>query len=160
MVKRSRYISAGDGDCETVRMWSSLGSNGWYIFSHLAGVFTLVVKLSIMKFWHFKINLTLGDELWCRQAQNGVKFDFYVKFDGEGQGQPPPPPLNGLQVIVQTSLGLTHRRTEQTEMQATTIPRGPNLALGKNLHIIDHKCCNKYDEECCLWISQNLPYTV
>ena len=30
-----------------------------------------------------------GDELSCRQAQNGVKFDFEVKFDLEGQGQSP-----------------------------------------------------------------------
>ena len=31
-----------------------------------------------------------GDELSCRQAQNGVNFDFEVKFDLEGQVQPPP----------------------------------------------------------------------
>ena len=31
-----------------------------------------------------------GDELSCRQAQNGVTFDFEVKFDLEGQGQSPP----------------------------------------------------------------------
>ena len=30
-----------------------------------------------------------GDELSCRQAQNGVTFDFEVKFDLEGQGQSP-----------------------------------------------------------------------
>ena len=28
-----------------------------------------------------------GDQLSCRQAQNGVTFDFEVKFDLEGQGQ-------------------------------------------------------------------------
>ena len=28
-----------------------------------------------------------GDELSCRQAQNGVTFDFEVKFDLEGRGQ-------------------------------------------------------------------------
>ena len=28
-----------------------------------------------------------ADELWCRQAQNEVKFDFQVKFDLEGQGR-------------------------------------------------------------------------
>ena len=33
-----------------------------------------------------------GHELSCRQAQNGVNFDFEVKFDLEGQGQSPPPP--------------------------------------------------------------------
>ena len=31
----------------------------------------------------------MGDELWCGQAQNGVNFDFEVKFDLEGQGQLP-----------------------------------------------------------------------
>ena len=31
-----------------------------------------------------------GDELSCRQAQNGVTFDFEVKFDLEDQGQSPP----------------------------------------------------------------------
>ena len=35
-----------------------------------------------------------GDELLDGQAQNGVNFDFEVKFDFEGQSQsaPPPPP--------------------------------------------------------------------
>ena len=32
-----------------------------------------------------------GDELSCRKAQNGVTFDFEVKFDLEGQGQSRPP---------------------------------------------------------------------
>ena len=32
-----------------------------------------------------------GDDLLCGQAQNGVNFDFDVKFDLEGQGQWPPP---------------------------------------------------------------------
>ena len=31
-----------------------------------------------------------GDELLCRQAQNGVTFDFEVKFDLLNQGQSPP----------------------------------------------------------------------
>ena len=33
-----------------------------------------------------------GDELSCGQAQNGVNFDFEVKFDLEGQGQSPQKP--------------------------------------------------------------------
>ena len=32
----------------------------------------------------------MGDELSRGQAQNGVNFDFEVKFDLEGQGQSPP----------------------------------------------------------------------
>ena len=31
----------------------------------------------------------MGDELWCGQAQNGVNFDFEVKFDLEGHGRLP-----------------------------------------------------------------------
>ena len=38
----------------------------------------------------------MGDELWCRQAQNGVNFDFLVKFDLEGQGQLPPKTIGTL----------------------------------------------------------------
>ena len=45
-------------------------------------------------FCTFGLNLVIlawtGDELSCRQAQNGVTFDFEVKFDLEGQGQSPP----------------------------------------------------------------------
>ena len=45
-------------------------------------------------FCTFGLNLVVlawtGDELSCRQAQNGVTFDFEVKFDLEGQGQSPP----------------------------------------------------------------------
>ena len=33
-----------------------------------------------------------GDELLDGQAQNGVNFDFEVKFDFEGQSQSTPPP--------------------------------------------------------------------
>ena len=33
-----------------------------------------------------------GDELSPGKAQNGVNFDFEVKFDLEGQGQSPPSP--------------------------------------------------------------------
>ena len=33
-----------------------------------------------------------GDELSCGQSQNGVNFDFEVKFDLEFQGLSPPPP--------------------------------------------------------------------
>ena len=67
-----------------------------------------------------------GDELSCRQAQNGVTFDFEVKFDLEDQGQLPPktigiltkvfntynPSFNGWWVIVRTSKWLPHTRTD------------------------------------------------
>ena len=70
-----------------------------------------------------------GDELSCRQAQNGVNFDFEVKLDLEGQGQ-----SHGWWVIARTSWGSkhtyghTHRQT-----QATTIPKGQNWVRVKRL---------------------------
>ena len=85
-----------------------------------------------------------GDELSYRQAQNGVKFDFEVKFDLEGQGQSPQkntdlnqgllhlwskfgvPTLNGWWVIARTTGGwLTHTDTHR-HTQATTILEGQN----------------------------------
>ena len=72
----------------------------------------------------------MDDELSHRQAQNGVNFDFEVKFDLEGQDQSPPknhrylnqgllhlwskfgdPSLNRSRVIARTSKWLTHRLT-------------------------------------------------
>ena len=64
-----------------------------------------------------------GDELSCRQAQNGVTFDFEVKFDLEGQGQSPPktigiffytygPNLVILAWIARTSKWLPQTRTD------------------------------------------------
>ena len=43
-----------------------------------------------------------GDELSCRQAQNGVTFDFEVKFDLEGQCQSPPKTIGILTKVFYT----------------------------------------------------------
>ena len=43
-----------------------------------------------------------GDELSCRQAQNGVTFDFEVKFDLESQGQPHPKTIGILTKVFYT----------------------------------------------------------
>ena len=43
-----------------------------------------------------------GDELSCLQAQNGVNFDFEVKFDLEGQGQSPPKTIQILTKVFYT----------------------------------------------------------
>ena len=43
-----------------------------------------------------------GDELSCRQAENGVTFDFEVKFDLEGQGQSPPKTIGILTTVFYT----------------------------------------------------------
>ena len=72
-----------------------------------------------------------GDELSRGQAQNGVSFDFEVKFDLEGHGQSPPqndrdlnqgllhlwskvsdPSLNGWWVVARTSKWLMHTQTD------------------------------------------------
>ena len=90
-----------------------------------------------------------GDELSCREAQNGVTFDFEVKFDLKGQGQSPPKTLRSLTKVFYTygpnlvilawtgdelSRGQgsdyrTHGRTDgrtHRQTQATTIPEGQN----------------------------------
>ena len=94
---------------------------------------------------NLEIVTSIGGELWHGQAQNGVNFDFEVKFHLEGQGQPPPktigiltkvfflhlwskfgyPSLNGWWVIAWTSSWLTHGRTHR-QTQVTTIPEGQN----------------------------------
>ena len=82
------------------------------------------------------------DELSCEQAQNGVNFDFEVKFDLEGQGQSPPKTIGILTKVFYTygpnlvilawtgdelSRGQTWWRTDwrtDGRTQATTIPEG------------------------------------
>ena len=84
----------------------------------------------------------MGDELSRRQAQNGVNFDFEVKFDLEGQGQSPPKTIGILTKVFYTyapnlvilawtgdelSRGQTWWRTDgltDGRTQATTIPEG------------------------------------
>ena len=56
------------------------------------------------------------------QAQNGVNFDFEVKFDLEGQGQSPPPPIKNKQT----------NKTKQNKNKKTQNNRGLNHGL---LHI-------------------------
>ena len=96
-----------------------------------------------------------GDELSCRQGQNGVTFDFEVKFDLEGQGQSPSKTIGILTKVFYTygpnlvilawtgdelsrgqasdyrTDGRTHRQT-----QATTIPEGQNWPRVKMLLLL------------------------
>ena len=44
----------------------------------------------------------IGDELSCRQAQNGVTFDFEVKYALEGQSQSPPKTIGILTKVFYT----------------------------------------------------------
>ena len=84
----------------------------------------------------------MGDELSRGQAQNGVNFDFEVKFDLEGQGQSPPKTIGILTKVFYTygpnlvilawtgdelSRGQTWWRTDwrtDGRTQATTISEG------------------------------------
>ena len=45
---------------------------------------------------NLEILTRIGGELWFGQAQNGVNFEFGVKFDLEGQGQLPPKTIGNL----------------------------------------------------------------
>ena len=96
-----------------------------------------------------------GDELSHRQAQNGVNFDFEVKFDLEGQGQSPPKTIGiltkvfytfgpNLSILAWTGPELSrgqasdwrtdwHTDTDtHTQTQAMTIPEGQNWPRVKN----------------------------
>ena len=94
----------------------------------------------------------MGDELWCGQAQNGVNFDFDLKFDLEVQSWLPSqnnrdlnqgvlhlwskfgdPSLNGWWVIARTNFvtdGRTDRGNDNT--------RKPKLASGKKTAWLTH----------------------
>ena len=93
----------------------------------------------------------MGNELWCGQAQNGVNFDFKVKFDLEDQGQLPPkknrnlnqgllhlwskfndPSLNGSRVIVPTSKWLIHTHTDTQTDAGNDNTQRPNWPPVKN----------------------------
>ena len=86
-----------------------------------------------------------GDQLSCRQAQNGVTFDFEVKFDLEGQGQSLPKTIGiltkvfytcgpNLVILAWTGDELSHGQAHDWRMdghtdrqtQATTVPEGQN----------------------------------
>ena len=92
-----------------------------------------------------------GDELSCRQAQNGVNFDFEVKFDLDGQGQSPPKTIQILTKVFYTygpnlvilawmgdellcgQAGVdAHIRTHTQTDAGKDNTRRPKLASGKN----------------------------
>ena len=93
-----------------------------------------------------------GNELSCREAQNGVTFDFEVKFDLEGQGQSPPKAIGiltkvfytyGQNLVIlawtgdelsrgQASDYRTHGRTDTQTDAGNDKTRRPKLASGKN----------------------------
>ena len=93
-----------------------------------------------------------GDELSRRQAQNGVNFDFEVKFDLEGQGQSPPKTIGiltkvfyidgpNLVILAETGHELSRGQTRDWRTDGHTHTqtdagndntRRPILASGKN----------------------------
>ena len=91
-----------------------------------------------------------GDELSRGEAQNGVNFDFEVKFDLEGQGQLPPKTIGILTKVFYTyapnlvilawtgdelSRGQTWWRTDGLTDAGNDNTRRPILASGKNANI-------------------------
>ena len=100
-----------------------------------------------------------GDELSRGQAQNGVNFDFEVKFDLEGQGQSPPKTIGilikvfytygpNLVILAWTGDELSRRQTwwrTDGQTQATTIPEGqywPRVKMDKKSHRKNKNCNN------------------
>ena len=65
-----------------------------------------IMRMFTKVFCTFGLNLVIlawiGDELSRRQAQNGVNFDFEVKFDLEGHGQSPPKTIRILTKVFYT----------------------------------------------------------
>ena len=102
------------------------------------------------KIRHVKLNQLPKQWASHGQAQNGVNFDFEVKFDLEGQGQSPPPPpkkknnrdlnqgllhlwskfgdpsLNGAQSHRADKQVIDAQTDTHTQTQAMTIPKGQN----------------------------------
>ena len=112
----------------------------------LVGIWTVLRCIFVP---NLEIVTSIGGESWHGQAQNGVNFDFEVKFDLEGQGQSPPKTIGILTKVIytygpnlvilawtgdelsrgQASAYRTHRRTDghtDRQTQATTIPEGQN----------------------------------
>ena len=106
-----------------------------------------------------------GDELSCREAQNGVTFDFEVKFDLEGQGQSPPKTIGiltkvfytcGPNLVIlawtgdelsrgQASDYRTHGRTDTQTDAGNDNTRRPKLASGKKVWQTDGRTDRQTD---------------
>ena len=114
-----------------------------------------------------------GDELSRGQAQNGINFDFEVKFDLEGQGQSPPKTIGILtkvfyiygpnlvilawtgdelsrgQALHWRTDGHTHRQT-----QATTIPEGQYWPRVKMTGSMQKVAAHIYIMDELLWLAE------
>ena len=126
-----------------------------------------LIEILTQVFCTFCPNLVIlawtGDELSCREAQNGVTFDFEVKFDLEGQGQSPPKTIGiltkvfytyGQNLVIlawtgdelshgQASDYRTHGRTDTQTDAGNDNTRRPKLASG-NKKWIDILICDSW----------------
>ena len=119
----------------------------------LVGIWTMLRCIFVP---NLEVVTSNGGEPWHGQAQNGVNFDFEVKFDLEGQGQSPLKTIwiltkvfytYGPNLVIlawmgnellrrQASAYCTHRRTDGRTHRQTDAgndnTRRPKLASGKN----------------------------
>ena len=103
-VKHCRYISMCRGwTLKQSGPWNCLCRHGCYVFSLGANVFTLVMKLDIMKFWFIKLNLILKVKVNHPQNNRGLYQGILHLWSTFGD-----PSFNGSQVITRTSSGLTY----------------------------------------------------
>ena len=111
-----------------------------------------------------------GDELSRGQAQNGVNFDFEVKFDLEGQDQSPPKTIGiwtkvfytydqNLVILAWTgdelSRGQTWWRTDWRTDAGNDNTRRPILASGKNWNEQFYRMCCEMLMLFNVWINRN-----
>ena len=90
----------------------------------------------------------MGEKLWCGKAQNGVNFDFDLKFDLKGRGRLPPKTIGtltkvfsifgpNLRILAWTgdelSRGPTWWRTDWRTDAGNDNTCRPKLASGKNV---------------------------
>ena len=131
-------------------IWSGFEIENWIADQFqsspkLVGIWTVLRCIFVP---YLEIVTSIGGELWHGQVQNGVNFDFEVKFDHEGQGQSPPKPIGILTKVFYTygpnMVILAWTGDEFSQGTSSWFPhtqtdagndntRRPKLASGKNL---------------------------
>ena len=87
-----QYPSSPEGWGVKSSIWSWFEIKNWIEYQFqaspkLVGIWTVLRRIFVP---NLEIVTSIGGELWHGQAQNGVNFDFEVKFDLECQGISPP----------------------------------------------------------------------
>ena len=136
------YIKSSIGSGFEIKNWIE---DQFQSSPKLVGIWT-VLRCSFVP--NLEIVTSIGGELWYGQAQNGVNFDFEVKFDLEGQGQSTPQTIGiltkvfysygpNLVILACTGnellRGQTWWRTDWRTDGGNDNTRRPKLASGKNL---------------------------